>query len=48
MDLVNDIISVRFYQRDGAKGSLLGGPSLVSSRFFNFTLEKQERLGLRK
>lgn len=39
IDLTNGTISARFYLRDGAVDSELGGPSPVFSPFFNFTLE---------
>lgn len=39
-DLTNSTISVRVYLRDGPTDPVIGGPTNIFSKFFNFTLEK--------
>ncbi|MDD1752223.1 MAG: C45 family autoproteolytic acyltransferase/hydrolase [Methanotrichaceae archaeon] len=39
-DLTNSTISARFYLRDGPTDPVIGGPTNIFSKFFNFTLEK--------
>ncbi|MFB3764679.1 MAG: C45 family autoproteolytic acyltransferase/hydrolase [Methanotrichaceae archaeon] len=40
LDLTNSTVSARFYLRDGPTDPVIGGPTNIFSRFFNFTLEK--------
>jgi predicted choloylglycine hydrolase len=45
LDLTTGTISARFYLRDGPTDSMLGGPTNIFSKFFDFTLSKNRHIG---